>query len=519
MSVNEHDLRKLVAGLRTDDEPNPAHRERLRRQMLETYERAGVRSALCVVRHASRDAEGKTHSALRLALAAAILLAATAAVWVWFGPAAGPTDLDRVLAATESVPWLHAVAKRYSNGEALTEQHWYNFAAKEAYTRTEDGAVTAYDYGAEQIRLDYRPRLKTPTLIVSELPRIGPFGAESAYDFVQSFASFAAKDNVEVEESTAQYEGRAVRTYGIETADAGTGPDGKGFAGLRMTVMADPQTKRIVAANVERLGRAGSVQVREEWVMSYPSSGPASVYDLGVPATAQVLDMRQGYRGTPGDMPATFVPTPSPSGSFRLEPLKIELPRRMFPGTPVDARTPNQEKPRTGPRPAFLAPAGTTNIARSKPVSSSDREPIAGSLDLITDGDKEALDGSFVELGPRPQHVTIDLQEPCEIYAVIIWHQHRWPRIYHDVVVQVSNDPAFRTGVRTIFNNDADDSLGLGAGRDLHYTETHEGKLIDGKSTPGRYVRCYSNGNTHDELNHYLEIEIYGRPMKSIKGN
>jgi len=515
MSGNEHDFRKLIGGLRTNDEPNPAHRERLRRQMLETFEQAGVRTALGVGRPASRDAERRTHSAWRLALAATILVAATAAVWVWSGRFGGPTALDRVLRATESAPWLHAVATRYSNGEVQTEQHWYNFTAKEAYTVTEDGAVTVYDYGAEPMRLDYRPRLKTPTLIVSELPKAGPFGVESAYNFVQSFASFAGRDDVRVEESTARYEGRTVRTYGIETAS----PDGRGLEELRMMVLADPETKRIVAANVERRGRAGNVLLREEWVMSYPSSGPASVYDLGVPGTAQVLDVRQGYRGTPGDASAALVPTPSPTSGFRLEPLKIELPRRTFIGTPRDARTPNQEKPRTGPRPAFLAPAGTINVARGKPVSSSDPEPIAGSLDLITDGDKEATEGGFVELGPQPQQVTIDLQEPCEIYAVVVWHQHRWPRIYHDVVVQISDDPTFRTGVRTIFNNDVDDSLGLGAGRDLHYTETYEGKLIDATSTPGRYVRCYSNGNTNDELNHYIEIEVYGRPVRSIKGN
>ena len=38
MSENEHNFRKLVAGLKTDDQPNPAHRERLRRQMLATFE-------------------------------------------------------------------------------------------------------------------------------------------------------------------------------------------------------------------------------------------------------------------------------------------------------------------------------------------------------------------------------------------------------------------------------------------------------------------------------------------------
>ena len=74
-----------------------------------------------------------------------------------------------------------------------------------------------------------------------------------------------------------------------------------------------------------------------------------------------------------------------------------------------------------------------------------------------------------------------------------------------------------RRGVKTIFNNDADDSLGLGAGRDLSYVETYEGKLMEGKGAQGRYVRLFSNGNTHDDLNHYIEVEVYGRPLRLIR--
>ncbi len=520
MFENEQDFRKLVAGMKTNDEPGSAHRERLRREMLQTFERARARSV--PVRAYQETPDGVTTNRatspfLRLAIAAAILVAATAAVWMWFGPVVGRTPFDRVRAATESAPWLLAVATRYSNGEARIEKQWCNFAAKEVYVVPEDEAVVGYDYGTEQMKITYSPRLKT--LFISDLPKAGPYGAESAYNLVQTFAVFAAKDDVVVEESTVEQEGRTMRAYAIETADPALSIDGKTVTGLRMTVFADPRTKRVVAAGVEYQGSTGTVLAREDWVMSYPTSGPTSVYDVGVPRTARVSDMRQGYRGTPGEAPAAFTPTPSPASGFRLEPLKIELPRPKFAGTPVDARTPNLERPRGGPRPAFLAPAGTGNVARGKPVSSSDSEPLTGSLDLITDGDKEAVEGSVVELGPKPQYVTIDLQEQCEIYAIVIWHQHRWPRVYHDVVVQAYDDPAFKTGVRTIFNNDADDSLGLGAGRDLHYTETYEGKLIDGKSTRGRYVRCHSNGNTHDELNHYIEIEVYGRPVKSINGN
>jgi hypothetical protein len=514
MSENERDFRKLVADLRTDDQPNPAHRERLRRQMLQTFEEAGIRG---------RREEPARHSssvlrfpAVRLAVAAAVLIAAGVAVWTWLGSGDAAMGFERVRLATEEASWMLAVVTRYANGEARTERHWCNFAGKETYVVSDDETVAAYDYGPKQVKLTYSPRLKT--LAIAELPKAGPFGVESAYNFVQSFAVLAVRDDVAVEESSAEYEGRTVRAYGIRTGNPSATINGKPVSTIRMTVWADPKTRRIVAAGVEHQGPGGNVLAREDWVMSYPSSGPSSIYDVGVPRTARVFDMRQGYRGTPGESPVV-TSTPSARGGFRLEPLAIELPKAKFRGTPQDERTPNLERPRGGPRPAFLAPAGTVNLARGKPVSSSDGEPISGSLDLVTDGDKEAVDGGWVELGPRAQFITIDLQESCEIYAIVLWHHHRWPRSYNDVVVQISDDRAFKKGVRTIFNNDADDTLGLGAGRDLAYTETYEGKLIDAKSARGRYVRCYSNGNSHDELNHYTEVEVYGRPVKAIQSN
>ena len=56
--------------------------------------------------------------------------------------------------------------------------------------------------------------------------------------------------------------------------------------------------------------------------------------------------------------------------------------------------------------------------------------------------------------------------------------------------------------------------LGLGAGKDKNYVETSEGKLIDAKGVVGRYVRCYSNGNSANDLNNYIEVEVYGTPAK-----
>jgi hypothetical protein len=495
--------------MKIDAEPNPAHRERLRRQMLQAFEPSG-RAAEAM--HAS-PARVFRFPFVRLAVAAAILMAATAAVWLWFG-STGQAAFDRVRLATKQMPWMHAVATRHQNGEVRTEQYWHNFAAQETFVVQDDGAVIGWEHGAAQEKLVYSPRLRV--LAISDLPKAGLFGADSAYNLVDSFAVFAARDDVEVQEWTAEHEGKTVRAYGLEAGAKDFSPlpgvDNRRVAKLRMTVMADPETNRVVAADIERHGSDGGLLAREEWVVSYPPAGPASVYDLGVPRTARVMDMRQGYIGTPSGEP-TPAPTPAPVAGVRMEPLRIELPRPLFSGTPQNRRVPNLEKPRAGGRPPFLAPAGTVNLALGKPVSSSDREPLVGSLDLITDGDKQAAEDTVVELGPFLQHVTIDLQQPCEIYAIAVWHQHRWPREYFDVIVQVSDDRTFRTGVRTIFNNDIDNSAGRGRGRDMHYTETYEGKLIDGRGVPGRYVRLYSNGNTNDELNHYIEVEVYGRPV------
>jgi hypothetical protein len=195
-----------------------------------------------------------------------------------------------------------------------------------------------------------------------------------------------------------------------------------------------------------------------------------------------------------------------------FKPINIKLPTMMFVGTRQDKPVPNLEKPTNKPRPPVLAPEGTTNVAAGKPVTSSDPEPIIGELKYITDGDKEASDGSYVELGPLKQYVTIDLQAMYEIYAIVVWHYHKEARVYYDVVVQIADDADFVTNVRTLFNNDTDNSAGLGIGKDMHYIETYEGKLIDAKGAKAHYVRLYSNRNTSDDLNHYIEVEVYGRP-------
>lgn len=190
--------------------------------------------------------------------------------------------------------------------------------------------------------------------------------------------------------------------------------------------------------------------------------------------------------------------------------LKTAIPPEQVDGTPMPIKVPNLvQAPKTAP--TLQVPEGTVLLSKDKPVTSSDDFPIIGELKLITDGEKNAGEGYYVELTNGLQWVQIDLEKSAAISAVWLWHFHSQARAYHDVVIQVSDDPKFATGVTTIYNNDFDNSAKLGAGTDKPYVESRFGLLVDAKGAKGRYIRLYSNGNTSNDMNHYIEVEVYGK--------
>src|SRR5690606_36405720 len=194
-------------------------------------------------------------------------------------------------------------------------------------------------------------------------------------------------------------------------------------------------------------------------------------------------------------------------------PHPIELPQPAFGGTPLNYYGPNLEPQSFKKRPPFMAPKGTELVSRGKKVTAS-AEPTMGKLEQITDGDKEAGESSLVELPPgdKGQWVQIDLGQEYHIAAILVWHFFAYDRVYHDVVVQVASDPDFTQDVTTVYNNDIENDLGLGAGKDKEYIESYEGRLMDAKGAKGRYVRLYTRKNTNDAANHYIEVEVFGTP-------
>jgi hypothetical protein len=189
------------------------------------------------------------------------------------------------------------------------------------------------------------------------------------------------------------------------------------------------------------------------------------------------------------------------------EELKLKLPKPMFIGTPTNIKSANLEAVTGKSRAPFMVPVGTKLLSLKRPVTASDTQPVIGELDMITDGEKAAT--APVELGPQAV-----IQSTGRVVLAA-----RHPACFSTgastvTSSSVSDDKDFLKGVQTIFNNDHDNSSGLGVGKDKEYIEVAEGRLFDPKGVKGRYVRMYSSGNTTNDLNHYVEIEVYGTPAK-----
>jgi len=212
------------------------------------------------------------------------------------------------------------------------------------------------------------------------------------------------------------------------------------------------------------------------------------------------------------EIPSTaFAAEPKPD----LAPLKLQLPSPTAKGTPDDLpKGPNVELFSDKPPPPFMAPKGVKNVALGKKVTCSVEKLFTGTLSQITDGKKEPDDDQVVEMRKGVQWVQLDLEKAYPIYAIVLWHDHRWLQVFHGVVVQAAEDAEFTKNVKTIFNNDFDNTAGRGSGTDKEYFETQYGKVIDAKGTEARYLRFYSRGSSMTAYNVYQEIEVYALPAQ-----
>ena len=330
------------------------------------------------------------------------------------------------------------------------------------------------------------------------------------------------------------YEGRQDKKligYAIELLGRGK------YGPIKGVLAIGPRSRKIKALRIyeqqETPGLGGRI-ASVEWLSQFPDK---PLVTDGVPGLIisskvkgpNVVDAITGASKTTysfGKMMNTMIAR-FLAGGMALEPLDFKLGpdavTRATPGYPKNLQKPPHLRNEVR-RPAFMVPPGTRNLAIGKPVTASmDDEPIIGELSQLVDDVKKSGEFDFVELDPGLQWVQIDLGAIRTLYGIVVWHYYKNPTIYNDVIVQVADDVEFTTNVRTLFNNDHDDSAGLGAGKDTAFFARWWGELVDARGesndgTPARCVRVYTDGGCGGGDTRFVEIAAYGQ-AEQLKAN
>jgi RNA polymerase sigma factor (sigma-70 family) len=337
---------------------------------------------------------------------------------------------------------------------------------------------------------------------VRSLASVGTDGRSSSYDMDQIlYESLKADQNPDI-----IYRLTALSLTGVTNSNGTLRYMFEAYGDLAVAGVTNPISIPVMVRRVDktRLAITGATSLK---VSSFQIDPPARSTALGVIRAGDEVRVLFDWVVAP-------VMSKGELSMTGRVPLILALPPPAYHGIPKSLNLwSNVEPISPQPRPPIFVPPGLTNLARASKITCS-RNVSASTLAKITDGERQAADQNILFLPKGTQWVQLDFGRPEQLFAVVIWHNHDAPKVYHDVVVQVADDPEFTSNVRTLFNNDSDNSSGLGRGNNREYCESHEGKLINALGLTARCVRFYSKGSTESALNEYTEIEVYGREAK-----
>lgn len=143
------------------------------------------------------------------------------------------------------------------------------------------------------------------------------------------------------------------------------------------------------------------------------------------------------------------------------------------------------------------------NQSASIAPTSSTSSAVAGELAKITNGDNN----SWCDLGGSgPHEVTVDLGVVKTLRQIKVWGLFHNTRMYSDRIVRISENGS---DWYTIFNNDSDNSAGVGIGTHSEYIETQDGKVFTIPDINAQYIQVWSGDDNLGGNATLVEIEAF----------
>jgi hypothetical protein len=152
------------------------------------------------------------------------------------------------------------------------------FEAKTTASRDSTGKITFLDFGAHK-SYQYDPENRTITIDYVYEDDL-PSHLSSAFSFLESMHKMLEARGAQVSTTESEYDGRRVQLQEISVA--GMAPTVKLYI--------QPHSKLLLSAQVKVTDPNGNTTIDGEITFDYPRTGPADIYDLGVPRDAQIIN-------------------------------------------------------------------------------------------------------------------------------------------------------------------------------------------------------------------------------------
>lgn len=214
--------------------------------------------------------------------AAVILIAAAILVVHYFtGTVVKAVEFPEIIKAMQQVPWMHATVTGFELRPGGFDEHWVGFESKIQATKRANGNVLFMSEKNHQ-QSEYDPN--SNTIMISYLDAF-PIDLPSPATMLTTVHKLFEQEGAQVVVKMGSHRGRKVQIQDIALSDLEAGKESP-----TLTLYVDSDSKLLYGAEMKAIDSAGNVVVVGTTTYDYLQSGPQSIYDLGVPRDARIVD-------------------------------------------------------------------------------------------------------------------------------------------------------------------------------------------------------------------------------------
>jgi hypothetical protein len=224
--------------------------------------------------------------AVKVGAAAAVLLAGLLLL-VQLGDGSmdlSNTALARVTEAVSNVSWVHLRTTLTMDGKTRHYESWLSNPLQIGGGKDADGRITWSEPAARR-RAVYNPESKTVVISYASRTATGNFINPSSP--IDAFRKQHDVGDTTVTCEPGRYDGTDVDIY---EASHYAGQDGHRYVRSRHKLITDRDRHLILVSEQYDYRPDGTMSHSNKAVWDYPPEGPKSMYDIGVPQSARVLD-------------------------------------------------------------------------------------------------------------------------------------------------------------------------------------------------------------------------------------